>query len=118
MANKYLTVSFQCTLTQLAGAAQRTLGLRNMIEPDSIIGNLLHVIPNSDAIQSAWCRCEEDDACTVFLRNHTAEDTGEPTSEPSDATEFHKAAKALQDVIFFEQPANSVRAKPVSSRVP
>lgn len=107
MASKNLTVVFQCTLTQLAAAVQRTLGLRNMIGADSIIGNLLHTIPNSDAIQSVWCRDEKDDACTVTLKNYNTGEDGEPTSEPSDPTEFHKAAKALQDLIFSEQPTSS-----------
>ena len=97
MASKYLTVTFHCTLTQLSAAAERTLGLRNLIEADSIIGNLLHTIPNSDVIQSAWCHHEKDDGCTVTLKNHTTDQNGEPTSEPSAANEFHKAAKALQD---------------------
>jgi hypothetical protein len=103
MASKNLTLVFQCTLTQLTTAAQRTLGLRNLLEADSIIGNLLHAIPNSGAIQSVWCSGEKEDGCTVTLKNYTTDERGEPTSEPpSDPTEFHKAAKGLQDLIFPE----------------
>jgi hypothetical protein len=38
MASKKLTLVFECTLTQLAAAARRTLGLRNLLDADSIIG--------------------------------------------------------------------------------
>jgi len=109
MASKNPKVVFQCTPTQRAAAAQKALGLRNLIGADSIIGNLMHTIPNSDAIQSVWCCDEKDDGCTVTLQSYTTDENGEPTSEPSDPTEFHKAAKALQDLIFSEQPTGSDR---------
>ncbi|MBZ5666795.1 MAG: hypothetical protein LAO30_19595 [Acidobacteriia bacterium] len=89
-------------MPQLADAAQRTLGLRNLTEADSIIDNLLHTI-SSDAIRDVWCHLETGDEYTVTLRNHTTDEDGKPTSEePSDPSEFHKAAKALQDLILSE----------------
>jgi len=106
MAARNLKIVFQCTVTQLANAAQQTLGLRNLIEADSIIENLLHTNPNSEVIKSVWCDCGKDNECTVTLRNHSTDHNGEPNSEPSDPTEFQKAAKALQDLIFAE-PLNS-----------
>jgi len=111
MASKSLSLVFRCTLPQLTAAAQRTLGLRNLVDADSIIRNLLHTVPNSDAIQSLWCRGGQGDSseqveCTVTLLNYVPdEDHDQPSaSEPSDPTEFHKAAKALQDLIFPELP--------------
>jgi hypothetical protein len=70
----------------------------------------LHSIPNYDAIQNVWCRCESDEMGIVNVDNHTRDQNSEPTSEPSDPTEFYKTAKALQDLIFPEPPS----APPVS----
>jgi hypothetical protein len=104
MAHRPLNVVFKCTPAQLAAAAQKALGLRNLVETDTIMLNLLATVPGSDAVQDAWCKCEKDDeGCTVTLRNYTT-DQNDNSSEPSDATEFQKAAKALQDLIFPEQP--------------
>ena len=60
--------------------------------------------PGSDAVQEAWCKCEKDDGeCIVTLRNYTTDQNDNPSSEPSDAGEFHKVTKALQDLIVPEQ---------------
>jgi hypothetical protein len=74
---------------------------------DTLMPNLLATVPSSDAIQEAWCKSEEGDECTVTLRNYTADQNDIPSSEASDAAEFHKAAKALQDLIFSEEPNSS-----------
>jgi hypothetical protein len=104
MANKPLNVVFKCTPAQLVAAAQKTLGLRNLLETDTIMLNLLATVPGSDAVQDALCKCENnDDGCIVTLRNYTT-DQNDNSSEPSDTAEFQKAAKALQDLIFPEQP--------------
>ena len=106
MASNSLKLVFRCTLMQLSGAAQRALGLRNLIDPDSIIENLLHTIPNSDAIQTFLCTTQEVDPasaqCTVTLLNYVEPDSGRDRREPSDPAEFHKAAKALQELIFID----------------
>jgi hypothetical protein len=103
MASKNLTIPFKCNLTQLANAAQKTLGLRNLVDADSIVRNLLHAIPNPGAIQDIQCYSEKgDDLFKVTLKNCTSDQNDEPTSEPSDPAEFQKAAKALQDLIFSE----------------
>jgi hypothetical protein len=47
---------------------------------DSIIGNLLHTIPNCDAIQNVWCHDEKEDGYTVTLKNYTSDENGELTS--------------------------------------
>jgi hypothetical protein len=113
MATKRLTIVFRCALTQLSAAAERTLGLRNLIDANSIMENLLHTVPHSDAIQSLWCQREQsgEDEYAVTLRNHASDDGQDgPASEPSDPTEFQNSAKALQELIFSKQSESSASA--------
>jgi hypothetical protein len=51
MAHRPLNVVFKCTPAQLATAAQKTLGLRNLVATDTIMLNLSATVPGSDAVQ-------------------------------------------------------------------
>lgn len=105
MASKLLNVTFKCTPAQLVVAAQKALGFRNLLQPDTIVPNLLATIPGSEAVQDACCRYEkDDDECIVTLRNYMTDQNEQTPSEPSEPGEFHKAVKLLLDLIVPEQP--------------
>ncbi len=107
---KPLNLKFHCTLDELTAAAQRTLNLRNLMDADSILKNLLHTINKDGVVQSISCRKGEDedkDKYIVILQNYEEDQNGELTSDPTDGSKFQEVVKALQNLIFCSagQPA-------------